>query len=308
MSGDRVSEPLLIDKKIGPLTVLFGEGMGKYPHGNALVIEGRDKSAIIDPNLGVVARKDCLPQVDLVLHSHAHEDHVAGSHLFPNVPWYVHNDDLLGLQSLDGIMEIYGFPEPERSRFAEVIRNEFHYMAKEDAIAFKEGDVFDFGGVSLEVIHTPGHTRGHCCFLISWENSNEKLVYLGDIELTGFGPYYGDAWSSLEDFEASIGKLKKIDAHWWLTFHHKGLIEGKSTFVEMLDKFSSVIDSRESRLLKYLSEPRSIEDIVAHRFVYRPGVEGDTFDLIERRSMTQHLNRLMGAGRIAQEEGRYVLV
>ena len=31
------------------------------------------------------------------------------------------------------------------------------------------------------------------------------VFFLSDIDLTGFGPYYGDVWSDLEDFEASLG-------------------------------------------------------------------------------------------------------
>ena len=297
----------LIDRIIGPLTILFGKDMGKYPHGNALHIRGNRHSAIIDPNLGLVARKPHIPHADMVIHSHAHEDHVSGSHLYPHAKWYVHQEDLPGLRSLDGLMDIYGFPEPERSRFAGVVEKDFYFMAREDAIPFEDGWRVDLGGVIIETIHTPGHTRGHCCFLVEWEGSSEKLVYLGDIELTGFGPYYGDAWSSLESFESSLEKLKDIDAHWWLTFHHKGLIESRDRFLEMLNAFQSVIKVREERLLDFLIEPRNMPEIVQYRHVYRPGVEGDMYDLIEKRSMTQHLIRLIKEGKVVESEGIYSL-
>jgi len=62
----------LQQRQIGPLTILFGKDNGKYPQGNSLLIQGSRSSAIIDPSLGVVARRDNLPQVDLVLHSHVH--------------------------------------------------------------------------------------------------------------------------------------------------------------------------------------------------------------------------------------------
>lgn len=302
------SKEMLVDKELGPLTILFGKDNGKYPQGNSLVIKGRDKTAIIDPNLGVVDRSNRLPQVDMVIHSHTHEDHVSGSHLFPDVPWYAHQEDLQGITSVNGLMEMYGLPEPANSSFRADIMSKFHYMAKEDAIAFADGDEFDFGGVTLKVIHTPGHTRGHCCFLISWEGSDDRLVYLGDIELTGFGPYYGDAWSNLADFEASMKKLSQIDVRWWLTFHHKGLIDGRRTFLEMLDNYAAVIDSREAKLLDYLLEPRSMDQIVKHRFVYRPGVESGMIDAIEKRSMSMHLDRLMKSGKVEAKDNTFVRV
>ncbi len=136
----------------------------------------------------------------------------------------------------------------------------------------------------------------------------ERFVYLGDIELTGFGPYYGDAWSSLSDFEASMRLLETVEAHWWLTFHHKGLIEGRDTFLTMLEKFSAMIGDRESRLLEYIREPRTLEEIVEHRFVYRPGQTGFLTDFTERRSMLQHLERLISGGKVLLADGRYQLI
>jgi len=98
----------LIDRTIGPLTLLFGFENGKYSYGNSLMVRGDNQSVIMDPCLGVVARKDAPPTVGFVLHSHAHEDHIAGTHLFDNTPWWVHSADAIGLSGIDGLMEIYG--------------------------------------------------------------------------------------------------------------------------------------------------------------------------------------------------------
>lgn len=301
-----VSEAL-VNQQIGPLEILFGKDNGKYPHGNSLLIKGTQAQAIVDPCLGVVAREQ-VPQADMILLSHVHEDHVAGTHLFPSVPCYAHEQDAVGMRSLDGLLNIYGFSGESKSDFEQTILNEFHYQSRADVSTFVDGQTFDLGGVVVTVLHTPGHTRGHSCFIIEWAESDDKFVYLGDIELTGFGPYYGDAWSNLEDFEASLEKLKTIDAKWWLTFHHKGLIEGRSEFLEKLEAFRSVIDRRENNLLEYISSPRSIDEIVAHRFVYRPGIEGQMYDQIERRSMSMHLDRLLKSGRVVLKNNQYCAV
>lgn len=297
----------LVDQKIGPVTILFGFENGKYPYGNSLIVTGSRQTAIIDPCLGVVARKDVLPSIDRVIHSHAHEDHIAGTHLFRGLPWHVHTLDALGLESIEGLMEIYGTPPgPGFDAFRQEIETSFYYPAGGEVQPFEEGHVFDLGDVTVTVLHTPGHTRGHCCFLIEWgKEVTEKLVYLGDIELTGFGPYYGDAWSDLADFEKSIARLKHVDAGWWLTFHHKGLVEGRETFLAMLDSFEAMIQDRESRLIEFIKEPRSMDDIVEHRFVYRPGQTGFIIDQTERRSMTMHLDRLIEKGHVTVSGGTY---
>ena len=126
MNSEDIS-PGLIDRELGPVTILFGHENGKYPHGNSPVVRGTQSAALIDPCLGVVARKGRLPQVDMIVHSHIHEDHIAGTHLFPDVPWHAHALDAPGLDSIDAMMEIYGFEGETRKSFQEAIETTFFY-------------------------------------------------------------------------------------------------------------------------------------------------------------------------------------
>src|SRR4026209_1220355 len=133
------------------------------------------------------------------------------------------------------------------------------------------------------------------------------MLYLGDIDLSSFGPYYGDAWSNLEDFERTLAAVREIDARWYATFHHIGVLEGRAAFLERLGRFAAVIASREARLLEFLAEPHSLDEIAAHRFVYRPQDEISFAEPVERRSMGQHVERLLRDGRVEEvEEGRYL--
>jgi hypothetical protein len=61
-------------------------------------------------------------------------------------------------------------------------------------------------------------------------------------------------------------------ADWYVTFHHKGVIEGRERFVELLDGYTEVIQRRHAAMLEYLAEPHTIDEMVARRFVYRPHV------------------------------------
>ncbi len=273
------------------VSVLVGDSNGAYPSGNTLLVRGAGESVLIDPSVTVVARGGAPVGVDAVINSHSHEDHMAGNGTFPDARLHIHHHDLLGAQSLDGLMEVYGLPEHIRVEFEQTILDEFHYTPRPDAEGFGDGHVFDLGGgVTVEAVHLPGHTKGHSGFRI------DDVFFLSDIDLTGFGPYYGDVWSDLEDFEASLAKVRDEDAEFYVTFHHKGVIEGRDTFVQMVDAFTSVIGRRHEAMLEFLREPHTIDEMRSHRFIYRPHVEMAFVESVEQRSAELHVQRMLRRG------------
>jgi len=163
-----VAEALALEsRRVGAATVLFGPRGGKYPDGNSVLVRGREESLLIDPSLGLLARRGALPQVDHALLSHCHEDHLAGLFLFPDAACHVHEADRIGLQSLDGMLAIYGFAEPVEAPWRRALVEQFHYAPRRDARGFAGERVFELGGgVRVRAIPAPGHTRGHCVLLI----------------------------------------------------------------------------------------------------------------------------------------------
>jgi glyoxylase-like metal-dependent hydrolase (beta-lactamase superfamily II) len=281
------------------VSVLVGPANGAYPSGNSLLVRGAGESLIIDPSVTVVERGGAPVPVDAVVNSHSHEDHLAGNGFFADARIHIHDEDLQGAHSLQGLMDVYGMPIDHP--FATTILEEFHYEPRPDAKGFKDGHVFDLGGgTTVEAVHLPGHTRGHSGFRAG------DVFFLSDIDLTGFGPYYGDAWSDLEDFEASLMKVRDEDARYYVTYHHKGVIEGREEFVRLLDAFEAVIPRRHAAMLEYLAEPRTLDDMRDHRFVYRPHVEHSFADTVERRTAELHVQRMLARGEAVEvEPGRY---
>lgn len=273
------------------VSVLAGANGGKYPSGNSLVVRGSAESAIIDPSLTVVERGGAPVKIDAVINSHGHEDHICGNGLFADARVHVHHDDLPGIHSLDGLMDIYGFTGDTRQTFANEIVEQFHYTARPDATGFADGHIFDLGGTTVEAVHLPGHTRGHAGFRISG-----GVFFLSDIDLSSFGPYYGDLWSDLDDFDRSLEQIRDEDAAYYVTFHHKGVIEGRAAFLELLDKFHAVIPRRHQAMLDYMTEPRTIADMVEHRFVYRAHVENTFLNAVEQRCAELHVARMLARG------------
>jgi hypothetical protein len=160
------------------------------------VVRGDGEAVIIDPSVTVVEQRR-RPGPD------RRRDRVAQprgpprrQRFFSEARVHIHHDDLLGARSLDGLMDVYGLTGEPRAAFSKQIVEEFHYTPRPDANGFSDGHVWELGGVHVEAVHLPGHTRGHSGFRISG-----GVFFLSDIDLTGFGPYYGDVWSDLEDFE-----------------------------------------------------------------------------------------------------------
>lgn len=282
----------------GGITVLVGARRGAYPYGNSLLVRGTADTLVVDPSLSLV---ESAPPADLVLVSHAHEDHIAGLGSY-DVPVHVHDDDLPALRSRAAMIAGLGLPPDAAAQVEASFRDRFHVRGRPDALGFADGTVFDLGGRTVTVVHLPGHTAGHCGFLIE----PDGFLFVADIDLTSFGPYYGDAGSSLDAFEASMRRCRDIDARWYGTSHQRGVIEGAAEFRRRLDAFAEVVRRREAALLAFLGEPRTVEEIVEHRLVYRPHVKGPHVRPVERRTAVQHLARLLDAGLVTRvEENRF---
>jgi glyoxylase-like metal-dependent hydrolase (beta-lactamase superfamily II) len=283
-------------------TVIPGADGGRYPDGNALLVRGTSESILIDPTLTIAHDAHPPEAVDRILISHCHEDHLAGLFRYPDAAVHVHADDIIGLRSLDGLMTIYGLPPAIEEPWRAEVTSRFHYAPRPDVISFTDGDRFDLGGNTLHVIHLPGHTRGHCGFLID----PDGVMFLADIDLTRFGPYYGDAWSSLDAFERSIARCREIEARTFVTFHHKGIVEGRPALLALLDEYEAVIARREQAMLDFLGEPHTLDEMMARRFIYRLHVTLVYADAVERRSAELHVARMLARGLITEvEQGRY---
>ncbi len=278
-------------------TVLFGHEQGKYPDGNSVLVQGTTGSVLIDPSL-TVASADPPFEVDTVLLTHSHEDHAAG---VAAVRWgslKVHDNDLEALQSVDGLMALYGLPRALWPQMTEFVSGRFRFVGWPQAEGIVDGDVTDLGGVTITLVHAPGHTSGHSLYLIEGDDG-VRVVVTGDIDLTGFGAYYGDAASSLDSFEQTLQMARDLVADHYVTFHHKGVVDGHETFVEAVDAYADSFRRREDALLALLQQPRSFDDLVAEGIVYRAGTRPAVFgESVERRTIQQHLDRLRANGAV----------
>jgi len=289
--------------ELGPVRVYLGEKSGKYPDGNQVVVQGADTRVAFDTPLVANRLGPELLDADLVVLGHVHEDHMAGLHRLPRAEVHVHERDVEAARSWEGLSRHYGYSQPVLEEMHAMIKRDFHYLPRPDAKPYGDAAAWDLGGgVTVRAIPAPGHTSGHCVLLVE----PEGVAFIGDIELSSFGPYYGDATSNLADFRRTLEMVKEIPARAWVTSHHKGVIKDRSTFLSQLQAFASRLDAREEAIVAHLvKSPATLAQLVEHRFLYPRGSSGAWFEEAERRTIEQHLEELAHAGRIVDEGGRW---
>lgn len=291
--------------EFGPVTVYFGEKTGKYPDGNQVVVNGTDTRVAFDTPQVANRIGAAFDSVDAVILGHAHEDHMAGLHRVPRAQVQVHQADLEAVRSWEGLSRHYGYTPQVLTGLKKKIETQFDYLARPDATGYADGATWELGGARVRAVHMPGHTAGHCVLVVE----PHGIAFIGDIDLSGFGPYYGDATSSLAQFRVTLERMQTLPASIWITSHHKGIVTDRATFLKMLHAFAARIDEREQRLLAMLSAaPRSLDELVRERLLYPPDHHDLWIDCAERRSIAQHLDELVERGLVAPHgEGRYRL-
>ncbi len=288
----------------GPVAVHLGEKSGKYPDGNQVLVQGADMRVAFDTPLVANRIGPAFDTVDLVILGHVHEDHMAGLHRVPQAAVQVHHADLAAAQSWAGLSRHYGYPADVLAPMRASIEERFFYMPRPDATGYADGAVWQLGGgVRVRAQHLPGHTAGHCALV----EESAGLAFIGDIDLSGFGPYYGDATSNLADFRRTLAAVALLDARVWVTSHHRAVITDRQDFLAQLAAFTARIDEREARLLDMLAPgPQHIDALVRQGLLYPPGHDALWVDCAERRSIGLHLDELLAQGRVQQQDdGRW---
>jgi glyoxylase-like metal-dependent hydrolase (beta-lactamase superfamily II) len=168
--------------------------------------------------------------------------------------------------------------------------------------SFSDRDVFDCGKTRVMVIHTPGHTAGHCSFFIP----ETGFLFTGDICLSKVGPWYGDPDTTIDEFIASIDLIDGLKAKTMATGHVNGLITEK--IHERLMEYRERIFKREKRIINFLKKgPTTLNAMAERKLIY--GLHPNTFVLFWEKSMlVKHLRRLADRGLVKNDgEGKYYL-
>lgn len=283
----------------GPITFVPGRKGGRYPYCHSLVVDQGAETWVVDP----AADKDYFRElartrrVTGVFLSHFHEDHQKYNYLFPQATFYGPLLEEEAFSSLDGVFRFMGITGPDfRDYWRRTLIQDFHFRPPAHFSPYLPGQLFQLGEVTLEIIPAPGHTPGHSCFHFP----RQEVLFLADVDLTPFGPWYGDATSDLAVFEATLNDLRAFPARTFLTAHEQGIFTA-AEFHQGLAAFHQVIARRESRLLEALATPQSLDRLVARRLIYGKMKQPQfVYDHMESQMVAKHLDRLLRQGLIAR--------
>jgi glyoxylase-like metal-dependent hydrolase (beta-lactamase superfamily II) len=290
------------DKISEGIFVIPGRNRGSYPFCNSLYIEDEVR-AVIDP---ASDRKELqrLTDVRLAILSHFHQDHVREIRALPMAEAAVHESEAEALADWRKYVPLVFFPDESQQDIDEWLQTQID-LVKPEQWHFRVGrklrdkDEISLGRMRLQVIHTPGHTLGHCCF---WFPEPE-ILFSGDIDLSDFGPWYGNACSNLADFVNSLDKLKPYNPKLVITAHEAGVVK-EEDFHSRLARYKEVIFTREQKILDALSSPNTLEEVVDLGTIYGDYLR-QARDLrpIERRMVIHHLRWLEQKGMAKCENG-----
>src|SRR5258707_9886617 len=124
----------------------------------AYYIENNGEAAIVDPMRDIDEylhlANERKARITYIFETHFHADFVSGH---------------LDLSKATGAPIVYG-PETE-TKFPV-------YIAK-------DGETFSIGGLTIKVLHTPGHTLESTCYLLKDEHDKDHCVFTGDTLFVG---------------------------------------------------------------------------------------------------------------------------
>ncbi len=206
-------------EKLDPQTFVISE----YKHWeetHCYLLCGRERALLIDSGLGVsnvrgvVDRLTSLPV--LVALTHAHWDHFGGLRHFECFALHEAEKDWIAGQfplPLDVVKNSLtkipcdfpeGFNIDDYQIFRGMPRSVLH-----------DGDRLDLGGREIRVIHTPGHSPGHCCFY----EPERGYLYSGDLIYKGCLCAFYPA-TDPRQFYQSVRKLRNFEISRILPGHH----------------------------------------------------------------------------------------
>ena len=151
-----------------------------------------------------------------VITTHAHWDHIGGHKYFLN--FAVHEDEVnwiskqfpISLQVVKKNLTLKPCDFP-----ADFCLEDYKIFKGNPTSVLHDSDFIDLGNRTLQVVHTPGHSPGHCCFY----EQDRRWLYSGDLIYKGCLDAFYPTTDPLA-FMRSVEKVKVLSPQRIFPAHH----------------------------------------------------------------------------------------
>ena len=182
---------------------------------------GTEKAILIDTGLGVANIKNVVESLTtlpvVVVTTHVHWDHIGGHKYFENIVVHEAEKEWLSVRFPIPLQAVKRNLMCKPCDFPEnfVIENYQIFNGTPQRV-LRDGDCLDIQGRKLIVIHTPGHSPGHCCFY----EPDRKYLFSGDLIYKGcLDAFYPSTDPQL--FWQSVRKIQNLSIDRILPGHHQ---------------------------------------------------------------------------------------
>lgn len=144
--------------------------LAQGPGTDAVIVDPGQR--VMGPLRNILDKNRLTPAA--VLLTHGHIDHMWSAQKVSDTygcPTYIHPEDRFMLTD-----PIYGLGP----RLAQMVAGAFWREPRQVVELDRDGDKLDLGSVTVNVDHTPGHTRGSVIFRVSSDEDAEDYVFTGD--------------------------------------------------------------------------------------------------------------------------------
>lgn len=142
---------------------------------NIYLLIGTNKALLIDTGCGLypltpIIKKIIKDKELMVINTHSHFDHRGGNEEFREI--WIHEKENEDVSNVCDVLFLKYSPKQVVSRLE---NQDFKYQPAKIIHPLKEHDKFDLGGITIEIIHTPGHSNGSISIL-----TNKNEFFTGD--------------------------------------------------------------------------------------------------------------------------------
>lgn len=304
-----MSKPIIqteYGSKLGAVEFIWARNSKEFLFANSIYIEGKP-SIIVDPSatFTYIEKLAQSRAVDIVLNTHYHGDHRSLNSLFTNVIFAANRLDAPAIRDYKTYEE-YADNDPNSfyTAWRKQVFYQYHIQDCPVSKLYEGNEIIKTGSTEIQLIHIPGHTPGQ----MALHFLDSDCLFISDIDLTPYGPWYANVVSNIDDFIASVEKISKIDATYYVTSHGERIYTPEQ-FHEKLDHFAKHFSERDEKILDILKTgPKTFDEINSEGIIYRKASLVDPLKAyFQQQMLKKHLDRLAAKQVLQIENKKFIL-